>query len=132
MLALSMLWLYTQNFLPMCAHYFFKLSSTIRRSVILRPIDAQLVNLARDGVAADAQAYRGIVLAAVRVSQRGLDQRRFELAAERVHHFGAVGCLFLCGFVFLLCFFVWVLFVFVVCCVFWCCCCGGCCCGCLC
>src|SRR3569833_1292023 len=99
-LALSMLWFYTQNFLPMCAHYFFKHSSTIRRSVILRPIDAQLVNLARDGVAADAQAYRGIVLAAVRVSQRGLDQRRFELAAERVHHFGAAGRQHLCGFVF--------------------------------
>src|SRR3569832_1290156 len=97
MLALSMLWLYTQNFLPMCAHYFFKLSSTIRRSVILRPIDAQLVNLARDGVAADAQAYRGIVLAAVRVSQRGLDQRRFELAAERVLHFGAAGRQHLCA-----------------------------------
>src|SRR3569833_899390 len=99
-LALSMLWFFSLNFLPMCAHFFFKHSSTIRCSVFLRPIDAQLVNLARDGVAADAQAYRGIVLAAVRVSPRGLDQRRFELAAARVHHFGAAGRQHLCGFVF--------------------------------
>ncbi|MNC81464.1 hypothetical protein D3C75_1346070 [compost metagenome] len=45
------------------------------------------MDLPRDGIATDTQAHRRIVLATMRMLERGLDQRRFKLTSEGIHHF---------------------------------------------
>lgn len=48
----------------------------------------QLLNLARDRIAADAQPLRRLHLATAREVERLADDRRFEATREFVHHIG--------------------------------------------
>ena len=54
-----------------------------------RVADAQFLNLARDGVAADAELLRRLDAAAPRGGQRGGDQARFDLVHQVIPHVGA-------------------------------------------
>ena len=61
------------------------------RSVFLATLNTQLLNFSRNGIATNTQTYRGIVLAAVGMSERSFDERRFKLSAECIHDFRLAG-----------------------------------------
>ena len=55
--------------------------------LFIRTGNPQLLNLARNGIAANTQTNGGIVFPAMRMFQRSLDHRRFKLFAQDIHHF---------------------------------------------
>ena len=61
-------------------------------SCFIRRIQAQLLDLAGDGVAPDAQALRGFHAAAVGGHQGRADQARLKAPRERIPHLGLAAC----------------------------------------